>query len=267
LLKRTKLTMVVVTMLLVPSLVFAAADKFGAAQAFSGEENTIVVPLNVTNQDNLAAMDIALGFSEGVTLEAVTFEDTRVEYFDLKIANINNEEKTVVIGLLPQMTHEAKPDLEAGTGTVAKLHFRVDDQSIDDITLEAITTEVPYHSLTFVYHDGDQITTEKPEFENVTVSLSGVTSPEVPDVFELAQNYPNPFNPTTTVSFSLPKASQVRLEIFNVLGQSVATLVDGRLDAGKHDVLWSADGNASGVYFYKLVTESNTATKKMMLLK
>jgi len=266
--KRTNLILVVLTIMLVPALVFGAVDKFSAAKGTIGEDNTITVPLQITNKDNLAAMDIALGFSEGVTLQEVNFEGTRVDYFDLKVANIDNDAHTVVIGLLPQMTATAKPDLAAGEGTVANLVFKVDDPTVQDVTLESIETQEPYHSLTFVYHQGDQIVTEKPDFDNVSVSLSDVNGgPAVPDQFFLAQNYPNPFNPTTTFKFAIESAGQVDLSVYNVVGQKVSTVVSGVLDAGQHEITWNAEQYSSGVYFYRLTTPTNTETRKMMLLK
>jgi hypothetical protein len=93
------------------------------------------------------------------------------------------------------------------------------------------------------------------------------TTPMIPEDFALSQNYPNPFNPATAISFSLPKASDVRIEIYNVLGQCVEVLADGTYNAGHHTVRWDASGRSSGVYFYRLVTEGFVQTKKMLLLK
>ncbi|MCK4511011.1 T9SS type A sorting domain-containing protein [bacterium] len=83
----------------------------------------------------------------------------------------------------------------------------------------------------------------------------------------LSQNYPNPFNPLTEISFALPYASQVRLEIFNVMGQKPTTLVEGRLSRGHHNYTWDGSGAASGVYFYRLEASGFSETKKMLLLK
>jgi hypothetical protein len=257
---------VVAAILLMPSLIFAASlHQFQVAEPTT-DGDQVVVPLNITNQANLAGMDIPLSFSEGVTLKEVSFEDTRVDYFDLKVANIDNENRTVVIGLLPQMTPEHKPDLEAGSGTVANLIFEVNDASVEEINVEAITLEDPYHDLLFVYHDGKEIRTEKPDIDNVTVSLSDASG-AMPDEFYLAQNYPNPFNPTTTFEFALPTAQHVTLNIYNVLGQNVSTLVDETMNAGVHQVTWDATDVSSGVYFYRLTANDNTETRKMMLLK
>ncbi|NOQ97944.1 MAG: T9SS type A sorting domain-containing protein [Calditrichae bacterium] len=85
--------------------------------------------------------------------------------------------------------------------------------------------------------------------------------------FRLAQNYPNPFNPSTTIAFDLKQASGVTLEVFNTLGQSVATLVNDKMTAGSHEVTFDASNLASGVYLYRLTADELTLTKKMMLMK
>lgn len=90
---------------------------------------------------------------------------------------------------------------------------------------------------------------------------------EVPDDYALAQNYPNPFNPATEIVFSLPTAQKVALRIFNVSGQEVATLINGKLKAGEHKVKWNAEGLPSGVYLYRLEAGNHTAVKKMTLLR
>jgi hypothetical protein len=94
----------------------------------------------------------------------------------------------------------------------------------------------------------------------------------LPDRFDLAQNCPNPFNPTTQIRYSMLVAGQVHLEVLNVLGQHVATLVDGDRPAGIHQAAWEGVDDqgrpaASGVYFYRLRTDSFTQTRRMVLLK
>ena len=89
----------------------------------------------------------------------------------------------------------------------------------------------------------------------------------LPTKFELMQNYPNPFNPTTAIRFGIPEASNVRVTIFNALGQEIALLVNDYLAAGYHECMWQAGGCSSGVYFYKVDAGRNTAIKKMMLIK
>ncbi|MBU2483243.1 MAG: T9SS type A sorting domain-containing protein, partial [Proteobacteria bacterium] len=73
------------------------------------------------------------------------------------------------------------------------------------------------------------------------------------DLYILSQNYPNPFNPSTTIKFALPERANVKLSIYNLLGENVAELVNGEMDAGYHETQWHANGFANGVYFYTLV--------------
>jgi len=89
----------------------------------------------------------------------------------------------------------------------------------------------------------------------------------LPEAFALQQNYPNPFNPGTNFEFSIPTSGMVILKVYNVLGQRVATLVSGHLNAGTHTFYWNASGQASGLYFYRLSTSDFTQTKKMLLVK
>ncbi|MCX6832803.1 MAG: M6 family metalloprotease domain-containing protein [candidate division Zixibacteria bacterium] len=94
----------------------------------------------------------------------------------------------------------------------------------------------------------------------------------VPNSFELGQNYPNPFNPETRIRFNLPKRSHAILTVYNVLGEKVDELVNGELPAGTHEFIWkpesgSGQSHSSGVYFYRLVADEITLTRKMLLMK
>ncbi len=89
----------------------------------------------------------------------------------------------------------------------------------------------------------------------------------VPELFRLNQNYPNPFNPTTQISFSLNKAGFTTLTVYNVLGQKVATPLEGKLPAGQHEIRFDASNLANGVYFYILESDNQVSQKKMLLVK
>jgi hypothetical protein len=99
------------------------------------------------------------------------------------------------------------------------------------------------------------------------VNLARPTSGLIPTVFSLEQNHPNPFNPITEITFGLPVESHVRLDIFNIRGQKVATVADGHFQAGMHSVVWNGSEAASGVYLYKIQADNYTETRKMLLLK
>jgi hypothetical protein len=108
--------------------------------------------------------------------------------------------------------------------------------------------------------------------DQIPTSSPGPEEPTLPSDYALQQNYPNPFNPETVIAYELPRASKVELSIFNVLGQQVVTLVDSERPAGAHQVVWDgrdAAGRrvASGLYLYRLVTDSFAETRKMLLVR
>lgn len=89
----------------------------------------------------------------------------------------------------------------------------------------------------------------------------------LPTELSLSQNYPNPFNPMTTIKYSLPKADHVTIEIYDLLGRKVETLVNKKEQAGYHQVIWNGDKVSSGLYFYRLQAGENSRANKMLLLK
>ncbi|MDP1677967.1 MAG: carboxypeptidase regulatory-like domain-containing protein [Bacteroidota bacterium] len=107
---------------------------------------------------------------------------------------------------------------------------------------------------------------------NIVTSVKDITQTTIPNSFSLAQNYPNPFNPTTIIRYGLPTTSQVKISIYNILGQVVNELVNEEQSAGWKEVQWNAKNVSSGMYFYKLETVGSggdifNETKKMTLLK
>ena len=89
----------------------------------------------------------------------------------------------------------------------------------------------------------------------------------LPERFALAQNHPNPFKPFTAITYDLSEPSDVRLTIYAVTGQRVATLVSGHQQAGHYQVTWDARGQASGLFFYRLEAGAFEESKRMLLLK
>lgn len=118
---------------------------------------------------------------------------------------------------------------------------------------------------TFVYTPGDSASALITS-ENLNTSIESNDS-SIPGQIELKQNYPNPFNPSTKINFTLPSASDVKLSVYNVLGQQVAVLVNQRMTAGSYTVNFDATNLASGMYLYRIETGSFTQSKRMMLIK
>lgn len=102
--------------------------------------------------------------------------------------------------------------------------------------------------------------------EGQPLAVNNISS-NVPDKFDLSQNYPNPFNPITNIKYQIAKNSQVILKVYNILGNEVETLVNEKLAAGTYQVTFDATKLSSGIYFYKLITNDFSETKKMILVK
>ena len=104
---------------------------------------------------------------------------------------------------------------------------------------------------------------------NGTYAYSDVVEIDVtgPLTFDLSQNYPNPFNPSTSIKYSVPESGNIRLSVFNIVGEEVAVLAEGFTQAGFYEVSFDASNLSTGVYLYKLQSANSVQTKKMMLLK
>jgi plastocyanin len=104
-------------------------------------------------------------------------------------------------------------------------------------------------------------------FTAIVSGLEDDASTVVPDVFKLDQNFPNPFNPVTTIGYDIPRASNVILNVYNVLGEKIATLVSARQPAGHYEVRWNAGNTPSGIYYYQITADGFTNVKRMILIR
>lgn len=133
------------------------------------------------------------------------------------------------------------------------------------------STDTQYDDVTVTYSQGDGIYMPDKIFVLATLDAKGSTSAvreyplaETPFLF---QNRPNPFNPATKIVYRLSMSEAVSLKVYNSLGQKVRTLVDGAQSVGFHEVIFDAGSLSSGVYFYRLSTQSFNQVRKMMLIK
>jgi len=259
--------MVFLALLLVPAVVTAMdADKLIITK-MAPSSSELIISLEVVNNTGLTALDIPLEFTEGAILDKVEFMD-RVKGFEFQVANIDNDNHQVVIGLVSMVTGD-RPDLAAGEGAIANLHFRLNGRT-SELEISPIELENPSHELAFYSNDYStgvpELKVVHPEVVNASYSGSSIA---VPEKFGLSQNYPNPFNPSTKISYNVPgtERQMVNLSVYNVLGQTVATLVDEPIEPGTHEAIWNANNVASGVYFYQLRIGNQVTTKKMELLK
>lgn len=160
---------------------------------------------------------------------------------------------------------------------------------------KAVNNSAPFQSITGSFIAGNGTTTVKHDYSYVDKSyasgnvyrlkqldldgtahftdavdplgVTGVAGKVLPKEYSLSQNYPNPFNPSTVIEFALPKDAHVKLEVYNILGQKVATLVDEVRPAGYHSVKLDGTNLASGMYLYRLAAGQQTFLKKLLLMK
>lgn len=104
-------------------------------------------------------------------------------------------------------------------------------------------------------------------YGDVWITSVKPTHNETPQVFNLEQNYPNPFNSSTMIKYQLGKSENVKLVVYDITGKEIVTLVNAKQDAGKYEVNFNAGNLSSGIYFYKLITDNFTDTKKLILVK
>ena len=143
----------------------------------------------------------------------------------------------------------------------AGLHWSNVGQGLPDGEVRSLIVHAPYLFAGLA----DQGVWRRPLAE--MIASLGPVARDIPQEYRLEQNYPNPFNPTTTIRYSLPQRSRVLLTVSNILGQTVATLVDEQQDAGSIEVKFDGSTLASGVYFYSLQAGSYARTRRLLLLR
>jgi len=188
----------------------------------------------------------------------------------VRLDNIND---SIHIGYVPHFANPL-PRISVTSGLLATIHFSRDGSvQFGVFPIDSVNHVPPMERSTNVVISDPDGVAHLPNFEpgvvvaRTSLSVDEVNDGNLPSEFVLSQNYPNPFNPTTTIEFTLPRQGHVKLEIFNVLGQSVDILIDRNLSAGSHRTVFEANRKPSGVYFYRLSREGGSETRKMLLLK
>lgn len=231
--------------------------------------------------------------SEGIddqdALRLVPFSETSIEFFttlkDGTELTINNRPRTFENRQNIDLHFEAfeNGSAKSGTYTISWPSLRnipdewmillVDNESGEEINLKE------FSSYTFDHNSPDRMTKSSPSSgapalrvndDDARFRLRITTSEieaDIPEQIYLNNNYPNPFNPSTTIAFGLSEESDVILDIYDVLGRRVQTLIDQRMPAGTYDVRFKAGTLASGVYIYRLKTDNKVYSKKLTLIK
>ena len=140
-------------------------------------------------------------------------------------------------------------------------------QPLTDVLLRELVKGRLYMNIHTGTNSNGEIRGQVGSAGNLATGVADRISDQMPASFQLHQNYPNPFNPTTAISFQLSAVSDVKLKVYSILGQEVATLVDGLMQPGSYRVDFSANSLATGLYFYRLTASNLSETRKMLFLK
>jgi hypothetical protein len=174
---------------------------------------------------------------------------------------------------LPPAPPSGMFDIRYGSGRIAEdINSSVKSIELNGVTYP-VTVRVENMDIRLMDETGKTINVNLKSGEEVIISDGTIQKLKVsgellPTVYSLEQNYPNPFNPSTVIEFSLPEdVSNVKLSIYNALGEKVAELVNSSLTAGKYQYQWNAQNVATGMYIYELRTDKFVSVKKMLLLK
>jgi uncharacterized repeat protein (TIGR01451 family) len=207
---------------------------------------TVSLPVEVASEADIAGLMLRFGYDAAALSVGQPELTERASGMLLDYGLVDGE----LVVLVSSLTGEV---IEAGAGAVVRVPFEVAEGVEAELAIEMVEP--------LVFTADEQV-----HFGEGSVVVLKVED-LIPAEYSLAQNYPNPFNPTTSIAYSLPEAAKVKVEIYNALGQVVAVLMDGNVDAGYHTVEWNADNMSSGVYFYRIQANDFTATKRMVLMK
>jgi len=147
--------------------------------------------------------------------------------------------------------------------------YEIENLTAGDYTLVVDATEYENassdNSVSLNY--GSNPSTTKDLYLNPESTTGVKSNSPVPTSYSLSQNYPNPFNPSTQIRFTIPEKTNVKLEVYNLIGQKVADLVNSELSAGEYSITFNASGLSSGIYLYRLQAGNFSSVKKMILMK
>jgi hypothetical protein len=224
------------------------------------------------NDVPLAGLRIPLkiGLNNDIIIDSVSFQYTIATgsfHLQSQVTDINREG---IIEIIPLTTWPI-PTFPSGWGEICRIHFRTTTFAADAyVPIDTFYHPTLYEQLEAT--DALGIRVIFPSFAAGGIQIREAAAvedadTEIPKRFSLGQNFPNPFNPSTQIVFSLRQSDHVQLDVYDVAGHCLTTLVDGRYSPGEHVVIWDAGSQPSGVYFYRLTTNSGVLARKMLLIK
>ena len=238
---------------------------------------------------HMAPTDTAAANRDKVGGHALWMNNHANNYEHLKACQTCHFGKTRFDDFIADQDYDGNSQIESWRlefdGCMTKLRIQLPPVGVDSVAWQLIAADSFNVNLRKAYWNyqlldgGSMRSMHNPKYSIDVVrysrdALVGITpiSGEIPVRFELTQNYPNPFNPTTKFKFSLPKFSEVKIVVYDIMGREVKTLINEKLETGKYEVDWNGTnglGNtvSSGIYFYRIVAGDFVESKKMIMLK
>lgn len=213
--------------------------------------------------------------STSIIIDSVVFSNLVPSSLFNVYSQLSNANRRGFVQVLPPISG-SPPTFYAYDEEIFRIHYRV----IPNANEFSVVVDTFYNRF---YDAGHWLTDEieasdalgnriLPEFQSGRIWIQQSTDVKaddnaIPMDFALDQNYPNPFNPSTTIVYSIPTDGYVSLEIFDILGRRVTTLIDEKVAAGQHRLVWSAESEPSGLYFYRLTHSNGSILRKMAIVK
>ncbi len=274
--------MILAVLIALPSLsvaqfsVFPGVVAVDSVEVMPGSHFGVAVRL-ANNTLGIAGLQLPLRFSSPyLSVDSVSFAGSLKTSGMTATATIDNLSDTVSVIYYPDFNCFPIVTADAPSGVLATVYFSLAATAppgpIAIMEINNGYSSTIWSGIGFVDAQGNGVYRPQGFVPGVVVVLAPTAIDDeavqtLPSSLALAQNYPNPFNPTTTIEFTLPLAGHTRLEVFNVLGQRVVTLVDRALGGGTHQVQWDGADHPSGIYFYRLTHSEGAQTRKMILVK
>ena len=260
---------------------YTGVVSIDSVEAHAGQG--VAVPIRLSNS-NISIAGIVVPVKIDTTklkLDSVSFVGSLIRPDMIGVQHLDAPHQTIEISYIPGYTGNPLQLVTASSGVIATMYIHIlASTSAGYIPLDSVYREISYggeyHSFMRVEITdsiGSPASTMLPGFIRGAINVLAPTGvndnggPGLPHEFTLEQNYPNPFNPSTVISFSLPTASHVTMEVFNILGQNVVTLLNENMSAGNHQVNFDASAYPSGIYFYRWTHRAGSETRKMILVK
>ena len=265
-----------------------SADGFGWEETTTDDEGNYTIS-NLEENDYIVSFFSMNSYIPELYNDVLTWEEATSVNANGDIAGIdavlakgdvgNWDSSRVVIGNISDVVGNPLPNVTvilnnkdgkaiAAARTDAKGNYRSATKS--KLIGEAVVSRVGYESTVKSFDKYSPVANTVILNVSLKKTVTDVKNPSlatIPSEFTMQQNYPNPFNPTTVINFSLPTAQNVKLEVFNLLGENVATLLNKPMGAGNHKYEFDASNFNSGLYLYRISAGSFVDVKKMMLLK